>query len=198
MTRGQGNALTLFILCSFGAAARPPEAPGQSTSTAPPPTAQRASAERDGQHDFDFELGAWKAHVSRLLNPMTGSTTWIDYEGTSVVRPVWNGRANLGELEVDGPSGHLEGLSLRLYNPPSRQWSIRWANSSDGTLGQPMVGEFKDGRGEFFDQEPFNGRVIFVRFIFSGITATSFRFEQAFSGDGGTTWEVNWKATFTR
>jgi hypothetical protein len=161
-------------------------------------TLQQVGSKRDGQRDFDFEIGAWKAHLSRLLHPLAGSTTWVDYEGTSVVRKVWNGRANLGELEVDGPSGHIQGLTLRLYDPQSRQWHISWANSSDGILGQPMTGEFKDGRGEFFDQEMFNGRAIYVRFVFSNITPRSFRFEQAFSDDGGKTWEVNWKAAFTR
>lgn len=86
--------------------------------------------ERDGQHDFDFEIGTWKTHLSRLLHPLTGSTTWVEYEGTSVVRKVWNGRANLVELEVDGPAGHFEGLSLRLYNPQSHQWSLNFSNSN--------------------------------------------------------------------
>ncbi|HZR55752.1 MAG TPA: hypothetical protein VFA74_02675 [Terriglobales bacterium] len=155
-------------------------------------------AARDGQHDFDFEIGTWKTHISRLQHPLTGSDTWVEYEGTSVVRPVWNGRANLVELEVDGPAGHIEGLSLRLYNPESHQWSINFANSKVGSLGQPTVGEFKNGRGEFFDQEPFNGRIILVRNVWSDITPNSGRFEQAFSDDGGKTWEVNWIATDTR
>lgn len=176
----------LFLLCSLVLVLHPLQALAQT------PT------QRDGQHDFDFEFGAWKAHLSRLLHPLTGSTTWIHYEGSSVVRKVWSGRANLGELEVDGPAGHIEGLTLRLYDPRSRQWNISFSNSSYGTLGQPMVGEFKNGRGEFFDQEPFNGRAIYVRFIFSDITANAFRFEQAFSADGGKTWEANWIATFTR
>jgi hypothetical protein len=111
---------------------------------------------------------------------------------------VWNGRANLVELEVDGPGGHLEGLSLRLYDTQSRQWSLNFANNQTGTLGQPTIGEFKNGRGEFFDQEPYNGRAILVRNVWSDITPTSCRFEQAFSDDGGTTWEVNWVATDTR
>ena len=73
-----------------------------------------ASARRDGQHDFDFDIGTWKTHLRRLVRPLTGSTTWVDYEGTTVVRKVWNGRANLPELEADGPGGRLEVLSLRL------------------------------------------------------------------------------------
>jgi hypothetical protein len=163
-----------------------------------PIAALAAPVPRDGQHDFDFEFGSWTAHLSRLLHPLTGSTTWVKYQGTSVVRKVWNGRANLGELEVHGPAGDIEGLTLRLYNPQSRQWYISWANNADGLLGQPMIGGFKNGRGEFYDQESLNGRAIFVRFIFSGMTAKSFRLEQAFSGDGGQSWEVNWIADFTR
>src|SRR5204862_8227034 len=117
-------------------------------TTAAPTAAQK----RDGQHDFDFEIGTWKTHLRRLLHPLTGSTTWVEYEGTTVVRKVWNGRANLVELEVDGPAGHLEGLSLRLYNPESHQWSLNFANSHGGTMSQPTIGEFIDGRGECFDQ----------------------------------------------
>jgi hypothetical protein len=157
-----------------------------------------APIERSGQHDFDFEFGIWKAHLRRRLNPLTGSTTWVDLEGTSVVRKVWDGRANLGELEVANATSHIEGLSLRLYNPESHQWSIYWANSRDGALGSPMVGQFNNSRGEFFNQEVFQGKAIFVRFVFSDCTPDSFQLEQSFSADGGRTWEPNWIATFTR
>ena len=123
-----------------------------------------AAAARDGQHDFDFEIGTWKTHLRRLLHPLSGSTTWVELDGTSVVRPVWEGRANLVELQVRGPSGQIEALSLRLYNPDSHQWSLNFSNSSTGTLSQPTIGAFKDGVGEFFDQESFAGRAILVRF----------------------------------
>jgi hypothetical protein len=154
--------------------------------------------QRDGQHDFDFEVGTWKTHLSRLLHPLSGSTKWVEYEGTTVVRSIWNGRANLVELEVDGPAGHIEGLSLRLYNPQSRQWGLHFANGNDGTLGQPAIGEFQNGRGEFYDQETLNGRSILVRFVISDVSPNSCHFEQAFSDNGGQTWEVNWIATDTR
>lgn len=154
--------------------------------------------QRDGQHDFDFEFGAWKIQLKRLVKPLTGSTSWLEYSGTSVVRKVWDGKANLGELEVSGATGRIQGLSLRTYNPQSQQWHIGWVNSGDGTMGPAMIGSFKNGRGEFFNQESFNGRAIFVRFIFSDITANSFHFEQAFSDDGGKTWEANWIANFTK
>lgn len=170
----------------------------QENRTVPETSDQTAPAERDGQHDFDFEIGTWKTQLSRLQHPLTGSTTWVKYEGTTVVRKVWNGRANLVELVADGPVGHFEGLSLRLYNPESRQWSLNFAGGNSGTMSPPVMGAFKAGRGEFYGQETLNGRAIFVRFVISDITHDSCRFEQAFSDDGGKTWEVNWIALDTR
>ena len=187
-----------LLLFGLGAATQGSQSLAQQSSGRAQPSVQHIPAARDGQHDFDFEMGTWKSHLSRLLHPLSGSKTWVEYDGTSVVRKIWNGRANLVELEVAGPAGHLEGLSLRLYNPQSHQWSLNFSNSSGGTLSQPTVGEFKDGRGEFFDQETFDGRAILVRFVISNITPNSCRFEQAFSNDGGTSWEVNWIATDTR
>jgi hypothetical protein len=169
-----------------------------SQTAAPRPNAGSPVVARDGSHDFDFEIGTWKTHLKRLLNPLTGSNTWVEYEGTTVVRKVWNGRANLVELVADGPAGHFEGLSLRLYNPESRQWSLNFANADSGVMAQPTIGEFKNGRGEFFDQEAYKGRAVLVRFVISDITPNSCHFEQSFSDDGGKTWEVNWVATDTR
>lgn len=189
---------TYLLVCSLVVILQPLQGLAQKKSDAPGASHQSGPTRRDGQHDFDFEIGTWKTHLSRLLNPLTGSTAWVEYEGTTVVRKVWNGRANLVELVADGPAGHFEGLSLRLYNPQSRQWSLNFASSHNGTLTQPAIGEFKNGRGEFYSQEIFNGRAIFVRFVISDITPDSCRFEQAFSADGGKTWEVNWIATDRR
>ena len=122
---------------------------------------QSVDSRRDGQHNFDFNFGIWKTKIKRLRHPLTQAKEWIDLSGTVTVSKVWNGRANLEEIEVDGPNGHLEGLTLRLYNSESHQWSLYWSNSNDGILDRPTVGEFKNGRGEFYDQEPFNGRMIF-------------------------------------
>jgi hypothetical protein len=187
-----------LLLCGLVVAFQPLQGLARESSNASRTSPERTPAERDGQHDFDFEIGTWRTHLSRLLHPLTGSTTWVEYDGTSVVRKVWNGRAHLLELEVEGPAGHIEGLSLRLYNPQSHQWSLNFSNSSGGTMSQPTIGEFKNGRGEFFDQETLNGRAIYVRFVISDITASSCHFEQSFSDDGGKTWEVNWIATDTR
>lgn len=156
-----------------------------------------ASAPGDHQHDFDFEIGSWKVHLKRLTHPLSGSDTWVEYDGTSLVNKLWNGRANIGELDVDGPNGRIQGLTLRLYNPQSHQWRLYWANRNDAILQVPTIGQFESTRGEFFDQEDFQERSIFVRFVFSDLTANSFRTEQAFSTDGGRIWEPNWIGTFT-
>jgi hypothetical protein len=119
-------------------------------------------------------------------------------DGITKVTKVWDGRANLVELEAQGSAGHFQGLSLRLYNPGTRTWSLNFASASDGTLTTPTVGGFKEGRGEFFDHEMLDGRRILVRFVIFDITPGSIEFEQAFSADEGKTWEVNWVATDTR
>lgn len=189
------KAIRACVWLGFALTVRPTDARAQPTLSASSATVPKP---RDGQSDFDFEIGTWKTHLRRLPRPLTGSTTWVEYDGTTVVRKVWNGRANLVELVADGPAGHLEALSLRLYNPQSRQWSLNFANSTSGTLATPTIGEFRNGRGEFYDQETLNGRAIFVRFLILPITPDSIRFEQSFSADGGKTWETNWIAVDTR
>ncbi len=187
-----------FLLCGLIVMLQPFQAFAQQNSDAKAGS-QPPVTERDGQYDFDFEIGTWKLHLSRLLHPLTGSTTWVEFDGTSVARKIWDGRANLDEFEANGPTGPLEGLTLRLYDPQSHQWSLYWANSKAGTLGgPPNVGEFKNGRGEFLCQDTFNGRMILIRYVWSDITPNSAQFEQSFSDDGGKTWEVNWISTQTR
>jgi len=157
-----------------------------------------AEPDRDGQHDFDFELGSWTTELSRLVSPLSGSTKWAEYRGTSEVRPIWAGAANLVELDVEGPTGRIQALSLRLYDPATRQWTLQSASVRGGGISPPAVGSFVDGRAEFLSEESFDGRPILVRFVISDITATSCRFEQAFSADEGASWEVNWIAVDTR
>jgi len=167
-------------------------------SMAPMIVAQTTSPPRDGQKDFDFELGSWRTHLKRRLRPLTGSNDWVEYEGTSIVRAVMAGRANLVELDVNGTAGRIEGMSLRLYNPEARQWSLNFSNIRAGTLTPPVIGEFKNGRGEFYGSDTLGSRAILVRFVIYDIKPGSAKFEQAFSDDGGKTWEVNWIATDTR
>jgi hypothetical protein len=185
--------LSLVSLASDAQAQPPGNATSLGGVTAP--------VEHDGQHDFDFLIGSWKFHLKRLMHPLTGSTTWVEFDGTGRAWKILGGRANMDEVSLESPSGKVEGLTLRMYSPQSRQWSLYWGNIKDGSLGQPViptVGSFKDGRGEFFDYEPINGRWIFVRYVWFDITPNSARFEQSFSADGGKTWEANWITYQTR
>ncbi|HEX7802358.1 MAG TPA: hypothetical protein VF471_06335 [Pseudoxanthomonas sp.] len=188
---GFGSLLSLALL----AVVVPPHAAAQTTTTTNAPASEPL---RDGQHDFDFEIGTWRTRLKRLVDPLSGSKTWVEYEGSTVVSKVMDGRANLVELDVQGPAGRIEGLSLRLYDPKARQWSLNFSNIKSGTLSPPSIGSFSDGRGEFYSKETLDGREILVRFVISDITADSCHFEQAYSADGGKTWEINWIATDTR
>jgi hypothetical protein len=189
----------IFSLCALASLLPSATTLAQTALAASAPLALQAATPRDGQHDFDFEIGTWKAHLKKLQHPLTGSTTWIEFDGTVATRAVWDGRANFDEFEADSPSGHVEGLTLRLYNPQARQWNLYWANPKDGTFsGPPQVGEFKNGIGEFYCQDTYNGRTILIRYVWSAIKPNSAHFEQSFSTDGGKTWEVNWITDQTR
>jgi hypothetical protein len=155
------------------------------------------SADPDG-HAFDFDLGRWHTQSSRLLHPLTGSTTWANLEGQTVVHRVWGGRASLAEYKGDGPAGHVELLALRWFNPNTHEWNLDFATPNVGTLGEPGVGQCKNGRCEFYDQEEINGRYIWIRFSIWKISDDFAQSEQAFSNDGGKTWETNWVNKYTR
>jgi hypothetical protein len=165
---------------------------------ASPTGPQEPAAARDGQHDFDFNFGTWKTHIRRVLDPLSGSTNSIELNGTVIIRPVWGGRAQLEEIEADGPKGHWEGLSLRLYNPQAHQWGQYFINSKIATLGPPLIGSFKNGRCELFSSDDDNGRSILVRGTWSDITPNSHRYGEDYSADGGKTWAPAFQAELTR
>lgn len=153
---------------------------------------------RDGQHDFDFNMGTWRTHIRRLVHPLSSSSEWTELNGTVTVHPIWDGQAQIEEIAATGPKGGFKGATLFLYNPDSHQWSQTFVSQGDDTLSASAIGEFKDGRGELYDQETFRGRAILVRAVWSDITPDSHNFEQSFSSDGGKTWEPNFVATLTR
>ena len=153
---------------------------------------------RDGQHDFDFNFGVWKTHIRRLKEPVTGSTEYVEMNGTVTVRKVWNGRAQLEEIEVDGPAGHWQGLTLFLYDPNAHQWSQSFVNSAVGSFSGGLIGEFKDGRGELYAQETRGGRSVLIRGVWSDIKPDSHHFEEGYSDDGGKSWVPYFIADLTR
>lgn len=158
-------------------------------------------AARDGQHDFDFDVGTWHTHIKRSLDPFAADSGSVELNGTVTVRKVWDGKAQLEEIEVDGPRGHWEGLSLLLYNPSARQWSQSYANSKAGTLSpsSATVGEFRDGRMVLVGQDSSTyDKTILVRAVWSDIKPDSHRYMESFSEDGGVTWVTSFTAELTR
>jgi hypothetical protein len=153
------------------------------------------AANDDGQHDFDWELGKWRSDVRVLADPLSGSADeWLRFEGTTVVRPLMGRRANVVEFEVTGTAGRIEALNLRLFEPQADRWSLTFVNLRDGLLTPAVYGGFRDGVGEFFGEDRLNGRPILVRFLITRQGPDRARFEQAYSGDDGATWETNWIA----
>ena len=177
----------IVFLCSPVAAVAAPASPPQISV-------------REGPRDFDWEIGTWATNVRVLRNPLSGKAPeWAEYQGTSVVRSLLDGRANFVELSVQGQAGKIEGGSLRLYNPQARQWSLNYASLRNGTLTAPVYGGF-DGRGGgvFYGQDMLDGRAILVRFVITQVSPREARFQQAYSRDGGVSWEDNWIAVDTR
>lgn len=157
-----------------------------------------AGDERDGQHDFDFNNGVWHTHIKRILDPLTGATHSIDLNGTVTARKVWGGKAVLEEIETTGPNGPWGGLTLFTYNPKAHQWNQTFVNKEDGMVTAPLIGSFKDGRGELITQDTREGHSVLIRGVWSDIKPDSHHFEESFSEDSGRTWKPVLIADLTR
>jgi hypothetical protein len=188
----RGIVRFFLLVCSLIILLQPVHCFAQQSSAA------ALAAQRNGQHDFDFNFGKWRTHIRRLDHPLSGSTTWTKMEGTVTVSKIWDGKGQMEDIEANGPGGRWRGMTLFLYNPQTRQWSQTFANMSNGMLENPIIGEFKNGRGELYGQDTFNGRSILVRGVWSDIKPNSHKFEQSFSADGGKSWEVNFSGTLER
>jgi hypothetical protein len=152
----------------------------------------------DGRADFDFYLGVWDSKQRRLKEWLNGCDTWEELSGTHVARKLLDGIGHMDEATWDSPTGPVVYLTVRLFDPQTRLWSIYGADSKRGTMGAPQIGRFQNGQGLFYDHEVLAGRAIFSRYLWTSISDTACRWEQAFSADGGATWETNWIADFTR
>ena len=149
--------------------------------------------------DFDFLVGRWKVHHKRLKGRLVNCTEWEEFAGSSELRTLMDGRANVDDNVLELPAGHYRAVTLRAFDPKTRQWAIWWLDGRNPhQIDVPMVGGYHRGLGTFYADEIIDGKPIRVRFLWSDITATSCRWQQAFSADGGKTWETNWIMDFTR
>jgi hypothetical protein len=128
-------------------------------------TTPQSSSRSEGPRDFDFLHSRWRVHNRRLVRPLTGSDEWDEFDGRSLVCPVWNGEGLIEEWEADTPSSRVSAISVHLYDAAAAQWRLQWATRAAGRFGMPTVGRFSDGRGEFFDREEFERRAILLRLV---------------------------------
>jgi hypothetical protein len=185
-------ALSLTIVAAAFAATEQGQAPRKEEKMLNEPVS--------GAGDFDFFVGHWRVQHRRLKERLAGSHEWIEFEGTSVMQKVMGGYGNMDDNVLESPGGVFRAVTLRAFDPKARQWQIWYLDSRfpQGPLEPPMRGSFAGGVGTFYADDTFNGRPIRVRFLWSRITPTSCRWEQAFSTDNGVTWETNWVMDFER
>jgi hypothetical protein len=164
------------------------------------PAPAAAPRVRDGRHDFDLRFGDWRVHHKKLKERLAGSHEWIEFDGTLSMRPLMDGLVNVSDNVFNMPDGAYRGVSLRAYDPKTGVWATWWIDSRNplGEIDPPLKGRFEGNTGTFFGDDTSNGRPVRVRIIWSNVTSTSARWEQAFSADGGKTWETNWISDFRR
>lgn len=149
-------------------------------------------------HDFDFLTGAWHVRNVKLKSRLSGCSDWIEFPATQELRPVLLGQGNVDHFRTDYGGTPFEGLTLRLFNPVTRLWSIYWADSNQVTLDKPVLGSFQDGIGLFFTRDTFEGRPIIMQFKWDATDPAAPVWSQAFSDDDGASWEWNWYMHFSR
>lgn len=153
-----------------------------------------------GLHDFDLRVGRWQAHHRLLKDRLVGSREWVEFDGTQTFWQVMGGWANVDDNVFRLPGGEYRGVTLRAYDPGTGQWAIWWLDGRHpfGSLEPPVKGRFENGVGTFYADDTLRGKPIRVRFLWSHLTPTSAHWEQAFSSDGGKTWETNWITDFRK
>ena len=148
-------------------------------------------------HDFEFFMGSWNVQNWRLRERLVGSDEWDEFGSRAAARRLPAGLGN-EDLFCTHFDGGFVGMSFRFFDPESGRWSIYWADSRrPGRLDPPVIGSFEGDTGVFQGEDTFEGRPILVRFLWSEVTTPTPRWEQAFSDDGGETWETNWIMEFT-
>lgn len=159
------------------------------------PVAQATS----GMHDFDVLPGHWKVKNRRLDRRLEGSHTWIEFEAENDISALPGGLGNEEHYRTDYWKG-FQAVGLNLYEADTHRWALYWIDNrnSPGELQKPVRGSFSGDTGNFFGDDTLAGKPIRVRHRWTRIDHDHVHWEQAFSADGGRTWETNWTMDFTR
>lgn len=189
---------SLLVAALAGGAATLVAAGARGAPQADSPEADEASSPTGSLHDWDFLVGRWTVRHSRLKERLADNDEWEEFAGTCVNWTTLGGQGNVDDNVLELPDGTYQGVGIRAFDAGTRKWSIWWIDSRTATIDPPVRGGFKDGVGTFIGDDALRGRPVKVRFRWSKITPTSAHWEQAFSPDGGATWETNWRMDFTR
>jgi hypothetical protein len=185
------TALTLAVITMSAASVYASQDTPKTAATAP---------NLSGAHDFDFFVGEWRAHHRKLKERLMNSHDWVEFDGTLSMHPLMNGLANEDESVFNVPGAPYRGVTLRAYDSVTGQWAIWWLDGREpfAPMDPPVKGRFVNGVGTFYSDDTLRGKPVKVRFTWSHQTPGTAHWEQAFSGDGGKTWETNWVTDFTR
>lgn len=157
-----------------------------------------ASPPASGASGFDFLIGDWRVENRKLKKRLTRSNDWFEFSGRFTVRPILDGAGNMDDLVLDDPNGRQSGSSIRLFDRATKTWSIYWIDASSPTIEPPAVGAVVDGVATLFGEERFEGRIVGLRYVYRNLSPQNASWEQAYSDDGGKSWEINWVMNFTR
>ncbi|TWH99468.1 hypothetical protein IP90_03083 [Luteimonas cucumeris] len=188
----------LLGVAATGVVALPVASVLAGTARTPAPATPAAARRQDGRGDFDFYIGRWQVRNERLKQRWVGSDDWDVFDATDECRPILGGLGTIDEYVTDHYGERLIGNTLRLFDPKTRQWSAYWVSNRSGVLEPPVIGRFKDGIGTFVGKDVDAGVPILVRYLWTEITPTSAKWDQAYSRDDGKSWETNWIMRMTR
>jgi hypothetical protein len=157
-----------------------------------------APSPNSSQNDFDFWIGKWRIHNRKLKTRLNNCNEWIEFEARNEAFKILNGFGNFDQFRSAFDVVPFEGITLRLFNPKTRLWSLYWADSNSVTLDVPQVGSFNGNVGKFYGRDVFEGKPIIVLFLWDKTNPDCPTWSQAFSPDDGETWEWNWYMKFSR
>ena len=151
-----------------------------------------APSPTSSQNDFDFFVGHWNIRNRKLKTRLNGCTDWMEFDAKQEMKKILHGLGNMDFFQTSIDERPFEGMTLRLFNPQTRLWSIYWADSNKAILDKPVLGSFENGIGKFYTKDSFEGRDILVVFLWDATDPDRPVWSQAFSEDDGQTWEWNW------
>lgn len=148
-------------------------------------------------NDFNYLFGTWNISNRTLKKPLTGSDAWDEFQATQECHPILLGQGNYDIFSTEFESKPFQGLTVRLFDPKTRLWTIYWADSQDMKLDDGKVGSFDGDEGDFFGRESAGGKDVIVRFHWDKRDPKAPVYSRAFSADDGRTWEWNWYSKFS-